>query len=64
MEEVEERLGAWGLGFRIPIVLWLGSVILKSRRSNKGVGYEPLGRFRIQGLGFEVHLRLNRGARV
>ena len=25
------------------LVLWLGSVILKSRRPKKGVGYEPLG---------------------
>ena len=27
------------------LVLWLGSVILKSRYPKKGVGYEPLGRF-------------------
>ena len=26
------------------LVLWLGSVILKSRRPKKGVRYEPLGR--------------------
>ena len=26
------------------LVLWLGSVLLKSRRPKKGVGYEPLGR--------------------
>ena len=34
------------------LVLWLGSVILKSRRPKKGVGYEPLGRGRTMVLFF------------
>ena len=32
------------------LVLWLGSIILKSRRPKKGVGYEPPGR----GSGFNL----------
>ena len=32
------------LGYR---VLWLGSAILESRRPKKGVGYEPLGSYKL-----------------
>ena len=36
--------GSYPTPFLGYLVLWLGSVILKSRRPKKGVGYEPLGR--------------------
>ena len=35
--------GSYPTPFLGYLVLWLGSVILKSRRPKKGVGYEPLG---------------------
>ena len=36
--------GSYPTPFLGYLVLWLGSVILKSRRPKKGGGYEPLGR--------------------
>ena len=36
--------GSYPTPFLGYLVLWLGSVILKSRRPKKGVGYEPIGR--------------------
>ena len=38
--------GSYPTPFLGYLVLWLGSVILKSRRPTKGVGYEPLGSVR------------------
>ena len=35
--------GSYPAPFLGYLVLWLGSVILKSGRPKKGVGYEPLG---------------------
>ena len=35
--------GSYPTPFLGYLVLWLGSVILKSRSPKKGVGYEPLG---------------------
>ena len=35
--------GSYPTPFLGYLVLWLGSVILKSRRPKKGVGYEPPG---------------------
>ena len=41
--------GSYPTPFLGYLVLWLGSVILNSRRPKKGVGYEPLGRVHLVG---------------
>ena len=56
------------------LVLWLGSVIVKSRRPKKGVGYEPLGiitrsrrysttfRITVSAFGLDLRRTLNQSA--
>ena len=56
--------GSYPTPFLGYLVLWLGSVILKSRRPKKGVGYEPLGRAEVSGFRSKVEDSGGGGVRV